>query len=256
MSIIARIQNLLRGVLARWIGRREDRNPEAVYEAAIQERLDQYAKLRAAAAGVLYMRGKLGKELRLAAEELVHLRRQLEIAVDRDDDAAALALIGRRDTLQADVERLTTELNELESEAESAKKNLIAFQSEIARLRDEKVRMLARLANAKARLRLHATLNGISPDADIRALEGVRDHINQLVAETQVNLDFGDRELEQRLGRIREAEADAARRAQLHELKRSRKRGFLPVVVAPEVIPQSDGRTAEAASRAHWPVGG
>jgi phage shock protein A len=256
MRIIARVQNLLRGVLAHWIGRRERRNPEAVYEAAIQERLDQYAKLRAAAAGVLYMRSKLGNELRLAAEELARLGRQLEIAVDQDDDAAALALIGRRDTLQSDVERLTAELTELESEADGAKKNLIAFQSEIARLRDEKVRMLARLANAKARLRLQTTLNGLSPDADIRALEGVRDHINQLVAETQVSRDLGDRELERRLGRIREAEADSARRAQLDELKRSRKRGFLPMVVAPEVVPQTDGRAAEAVGRTHWPVGG
>jgi phage shock protein A len=86
------------------------------------------------------------------SEELRHLRRQLEIAVDRGDDPAALALIARRDGATAEVERLTEELSELTREAETAKANLIAFQSEIARLRDEKVRMLARLANAKLRL--------------------------------------------------------------------------------------------------------
>jgi len=231
MRAFARMQNLLRGLMAQWLGRREQRNPGAVYEAAIHERMEQYGKLRAAAAGVLYMRSKLSKELQLKSAELTRLRNQLEIAVDRDDDQVALTLIGRREALSAEVERLTSELTELTAEADTAKKNLTTFQNEIVRLRDEKVRMLARLANAKARLRLQESLNGLSPDADIRALEAVRDHINRLVSEVQVARDVGDPELERRLGSIREAEANAAARAQLDELKRSRKRTLLPLVL-------------------------
>jgi phage shock protein A len=225
------MHNLIRGVLGQWLGRREQRNPEAVYEAAIQERLEQYGKLRQAAAGVLYARTKLSKEMQLKSAELARVDKQLDIAVDHDDDAAALVFISRRDALHADVERLTGELSELTGEAETAKKNLIAFQQEIARLREEKVRMIARLANAQARLRLQETLNGLSTDADIRALEGVRDHINQLVAEVQVARDTSDTDLERRLGKIREAEADSAARAQLDELKRARKRTLLPLVL-------------------------
>ena len=231
MRFLARMQNLIRGVLGQWLGRREQRNPEAVYEAAIQERLEQYAKLRQAAAGVLYARTKLSKEMQLKSAELARVDKQLHIAVDHDDDAAALVLISRRDALHAEVERLTGELSDLTGEAETAKKNLIAFQQEIARLREEKVRMIARLANAQARLRLQETLSGLSTDADIRALEGVRDHINQLVAEVQVARDTSDTDLERRLGKIREAEADAAARAQLDELKRARKRTLLPLVL-------------------------
>jgi len=231
MNIFARIGNLVRGLLAGWVGRGERRNPEAVYEAAIQERLDQYTQLRAAAAGVLYMRTKLAKELQLKSAESTRLGRQLEIAVDRDDDAAALVLIGRRDSLVADIERLTADLQELTVEAEGAKKNLVGFQNDIARLREEKVRMIARLANARARLRLHETLSGLSPDADIRALEAVRDHINRLVTEVQVGREAGDPELERRLGSIREAEANSAARAQLDELKRTRRRTLLPLVL-------------------------
>ena len=231
MRFLARMQNLIRGLLGQWLGRREQRNPEAVYEAAIQERLEQYAKLRQAAAGVLYARTKLSKEMQLKSAELARVDKHLDIAVDHDDDAAALALISRRDALHAEVERLTGELSDLTGEAETAKKNLIAFQQEIARLREEKVRMIARLANAQARLRLQETLTGLSTDADIRALEGVRDHINQLVAEVQVARDTSDTDLERRLGKIREAEADAAARAQLDELKRARKRTLLPLVL-------------------------
>jgi phage shock protein A len=231
MRLFARVQNLLRGVMAQWLGRREQRNPGAVYEAAIHERMQQYGKLREAAAGVLYMRSKLSKELQQKSAECTRLRNQLEIAVDRDDDEVALTLISRRDALGVDVERLTVELTDLTAEAETAKKNLTTFQDEIARLRDEKVRMLARLANAQARLRLHETLTGLSPDADIRALDAVRDHINRLVSEVQVAREARDPDLERRLGSIRETEANTAARAQLDELKRTRRRTLLPVVM-------------------------
>src|SRR5262249_24727693 len=163
MNLIARVRNLVRGLLARWIGRREHRNPEAVYEAAIEERLAHYATLRAAAAGVLYMRSKLTKELELKSGEHARVQRQLPAAVDH---AVAVALIGRRDLLGQDIERVSGELRQLTEEAEAAKTNLVTFHNEIARLREEKVRMLARLANARARLRLQEALNGLSPDAD------------------------------------------------------------------------------------------
>src|SRR5438034_912465 len=223
MQLVGRVRNLLRGLAARWIGRREQRHPDAVYAAAIEERVAQYGKLREAAAGIIYLRSKLAKELERESAELGRVGRQLEIAVDRDDDAVALHLIGRRDALGAEVTRLTAELTELTKEAEGAKQNLVTFQREIARLREERVRMLARLASAKARLRFQTTLNGLSPDADIRALEEVRDHINRLVAETQVSRDLGDTELEKRLGRIREAEAETRELARiLDELKTER----------------------------------
>jgi phage shock protein A len=231
MRFIARVYNLTRGLLTQWVRRREGENPAAVYESAIRERLNRYRTLREAAAGVLYVRGKLASQLEAHSGELARLHRQLEVAVDRDDDGAALALIGRRDATAAEVDRLSKELSELDTEAEAAKRNLIAFQSDIERLRDEKARMLARMANAKLRLQLRETLNGLSPEADIQALESVREQINRLVNEAQVSRDLGDGELEQRLNRIREAEAAASARAQLDELKKARKRTLLPVVL-------------------------
>jgi phage shock protein A len=231
MRFFARLANLVRGVLGRWIGEREHRNPGAVYEAAIAERVVQYGKLREAAAGVIYMRQKLERELGQRTDELGRVRRQLDVAVERDDDTAALALIARRDALSNDVTRLGDELRDLTSEADAAKKNLVGFQQEIQLLRDERTRMLARLANAKARLRLHETLSGLSPEADIRALEEVRDHVNRIVTEANLVRDGGDPLLEKRLGTIRDAEADRTARAQLEELKRAKRPNLVPMVI-------------------------
>jgi phage shock protein A len=229
MAFFSRLANLIRGSLRHWIGRRERRNPAAVYEAAIQARLEQYARLREAAAGVLYMRGKLSKEVELKSQALRSLNRQIDVAVERDEDDVAVVLIAQRQALSGEVERVSKELADLNLEAETAKKNLIAFQSDVARLREEKIHAMARLANAKARLQLQETIKGLTPDADIQALEEVRAHIERLSAEVQVSREVADAELAQRIEKVREAEADAAARAELEELKRVKKRSLVRV---------------------------
>lgn len=237
MKFLSRFANLLRGTLSHWLTGRERGNPGAVYEAAIAARLEQYTQLREAAAGVIYMRGKLAREVELRSQEQKLLARQLEIALEKDQDDVAIALITRREALQADVERVSRELAELTAEADAAKKNLVAFQQDVARLRDEKHRTIARLANARARLRLLETLKGLSPDADIQALEEVRAHVDRLVAEVEVSREVGSAELARKLDAIREAEATVAARAQLDELKRARRSRSLVPVVLPEREP-------------------
>jgi phage shock protein A len=92
--------------------------------------------------------------------------------------------------------------------------------------------MLARLANANARLRLQEMLSGLSPDADIQALDGVREHIERTVEEARLTREVADEDLERRLGYIRDAETTAAARAQLTEMKRARGRMLLAVPAA------------------------
>lgn len=236
MLFLHRIVNLIRGAAGQWLGRREHRHPGAVYESAIQERLEQYGTLRQAAAGVLYMRSKLAKDLELRSAELQRVTSQLGVAVDQDDDVAALALIARRDTLTGDIDRIGAELQEITAEAETAKRNLVGFRNDIERLREEKVRMLARFANAKARLRLHETLSGVSLDADLRALDAVREHIERLVSEAQMQREMGDGDLAKRLGVIRAAEADSAAQAQLRALKQARRRPLVPMILPQAVV--------------------
>lgn len=240
MRFFSRLTNLVRGALSHWMGDRERKNPGAVYESAIQARLEQYGQLREAAAGVIYMRSKLAKEVETKAHELKLIARQLEFAVDRGQDEAAIALLMRREGLQADVDRLSKDLDELTGEAEAAKKNLVAFQSEVARLRDEKHRTLARLANAKARLHLQERLKGLAPEADIQALEEMRAYVDRLVAEVQVSREVGDQELAKKLDSIREAEATAGARAQLDEIKRARRERALVPVRIPGSVPVAE----------------
>ena len=53
------------------------------------------------------------------------------------------------------------------------------FQSEIEKLRREKDEMLAKVETAEARIKIQESLDGLSLDADVQALDNVRASIHK-----------------------------------------------------------------------------
>lgn len=224
-----RFFNLIGGKCRRWIRTREARDPESVYESAISGRIRRYQQLKSAAAGVIYLRSKLESELKQKAAERREVEEQIGQAADLDEDQCALLLIQRKQTLAADCQRLGDELNELTREAEEAKKNLMGFKGEIDHLKAEKVRMLARLKNAQARVRIQQALEQLSSEDDVRALEDVRESIQRTLAEAGVNRELAASELDEKLEQIRRRNAEAKAQAELAEIKRRRRMPALPL---------------------------
>ena len=228
---IRRLSNLVGGKLTRWLKRREARDPEAVYEAAINERLRRYQQLKNAAAGVIFMREKLERELRQKMAELAEIQEQAVQAADLNEDGCALILIARQHELEAENARLREELSQLTAEAEQAKHNLLGFKSEIDRLRREKTTMVARLRNAQARIRIQHSLEELSYEDDVRALNEVRDSISQTLAEAGVQTELHGSEIEQKLGEIKRQAARGRAQAELEEIKRRRRLPLAPLNV-------------------------
>ena len=227
---IGRMFSLFGGKLRRWIKTREARDPEAVYESAIADRVRRYQQLKAAAAGVIYMRSKLERDLKRKTTELVEVAEQAVQAADMNEDQCALILLRRKHELEGETERLKEELTQLTTEAEDAKKNLVAFKDEIENLKVEKVRMMARLRNAQARVRIQQALESLSYDDDVRALEEVRESIQQVLAQAGVNRELHSAEVDEKLGEIRRRNAEAKAQAELDDIKR-RRRGLVPMDV-------------------------
>jgi phage shock protein A len=231
-----RFFNLVGGKCRRWMRIREARDPESVYEAAISGRIRRYQQLKTAAAGVIYLRSKLESELKQKAAEMREVEEQIGQAADLDEDQCALLLIQRKQTLGADCQRLGEELNQLTREADDAKKNLMGFKGEIDQLKAEKVRMLARLKNAQARVRIQHALEQLSSDDDVRALEDVRESIQRTLAEAGVNRELAGSELDEKLEQIRRRNQETKARAELAEIKRRRRMPALPLPVFDEAI--------------------
>jgi phage shock protein A len=183
------------------------------------------------------MRNKLEGELAQRRNELARTHADVRRAVERGDDEVGLALISHKQILVGDIERAEREYEGLRAEAEDAKGNLIRFREEIRALEREKGRIVATLANAKARRRMAEALDGLSVDADMRALENVREHVARLATEGALERELGtDSGLAARIREIREeANTDAARR-ELEELKRQLNPTEIPARSS-EVVP-------------------
>ncbi len=228
-GLFARFTGLLRGVFAGWLRDREERSPRAVYENAIQQRVAQYRELKDAVAGILYMRNKLEAEIADGREELARTLEDLRRAVRNDQDDLAVSLIERKNQLVSEIEHSERELEALRSEAGDAKSNLVRFREEIRSLEREKGRVLASLANARARRRIQETLAGLSVEADVRALEGVREHAARVAAEGMLEGEIGAAlDTAGRLRTLREEARTEAAHRELEELKRQSRTLTIP----------------------------
>lgn len=220
MGFWSRVANLWNGLLSLFIQGVEAENPEIVYEAAINARVVQYQKLMKAVSGIVYLRNKLQKELQGKTAQLKELQAQIPVAVAAGEDDAAMVLIQQKNQLAGDVERITADLNKTSRDADEAKASLVSFQGEIEKLKREKETMLARREDAKAKLSIQESLSGLSVDADIKALDGVRESINKLEAQADVAKEIAGGGLESKLKKIKEATGQTAARNELDEIRR------------------------------------
>jgi phage shock protein A len=222
------MRSLLRGIFSVWVRDRELESPEAVYEQAIRGRLKQYRELKDAVAGILYMRGKLDAEIAERRAEIARLHDETRRSLSRDDEEACLTLIARKQSLFEDLERAETEFGTVRVQADEAKANLVRFREEIRSLVREKGRMIATLANAKARRRLQAAMEGLSVEAEMDALEGVREQIERMGAESELDREIGGTEVRGQLRGFRDQARRDAAKSELAELKREMAARIIP----------------------------
>jgi phage shock protein A len=220
--MISRFAYLVRAVFGGWLRRSERRNPAAVYEQAIEDRTRQYRELKEAVAGILYMRNKLEAEIHERQIEIARVENDVRDAIGRAQDELSVTLIEHKQRLAEDLERAERELDTVRREADEAKANLLRFREELRSLAREKGRMLATLANAVARRRLSEALAGLSVDADVRALDGVREQIARIATEGQLDRELAgaDDALRRRVRAIRDDARREAARRELEERKR------------------------------------
>ena len=93
------------------------------------------------------------------------------------------------------------------------------MQSEIKKLQAEKDNMLAKMESAKARIRIQEQLDGLSVDAEVKALDNVRGHIKNTIAEANLGSELSESTLDQKLKALRAQTGEVTARSQLDEMK-------------------------------------
>jgi len=219
MGLISRLGNLWRGFLSLWISGIEKEHPEIAYENAINSMVGKYAKLKSATAAIIRRREELEDRFKRASTELQQTEAELNTAVETNQDDLALVLIQKRNQLNADIAELKTDMESARSDADSAKSSLLSVQGEIRKLKAERDSMLAKMQSAQARLRVQEQLDGLSVDDEVRALDNVRTHIKNTIAEANLGKELSDTSLDGRLANLRNQVGDVQAKQELAELK-------------------------------------
>ncbi len=221
-GFFSRLSNLWRGFLSLWVSDLEKDHPEIAYENSINSMIEKYTMLKKATAAIIRRREDLELRLGNKSRELAQIEADLNTAVETNEDELAVILIGKQNALQAEVDELNTELAQAKTDAEDAKSSLMSVQAEINKLKTEKDRMLAKMASANARIQIQNQLEGLSVEAEIKALDNVRDHINNLSAEAKLGKELAGESLDGRLQKLRQQTGDVTAKKQLEEMKAKR----------------------------------
>ena len=219
ISIFARLANLWRGFLSLWISDVEKQHPEIAYENAINAMVGKYSKLKAATAAIIRRREDLDERLKKATSELAQTEAELNVAVETNQDDLAVILIQKKNQLNTDLAELQGDAETAKRDADSAKASLIGVQGEIRKLKAERDVMLARMQSAQARVRIQEQLEGLSVDAEVKALDNVREHIKNTIAEANLGQELSESSLDARLASLRSQAGDVQAKQQLAELK-------------------------------------
>jgi phage shock protein A len=128
-------------------------------------------------------------------------------------------LIQKKNQLSAEVSELKTDMETARSDADSAKSSLMTVQTEIKKLKAERETMLAKMQSAQARLRIQEQLDGLSVDDEVKALDNVRTHIKNVIAEANLSKELSDSSLDARLASLRNQVGDVQAKQELAALK-------------------------------------
>jgi phage shock protein A len=218
-GFFGRIGNLWKGFLSLWVSGIEKDHPEIAYENAINGMVEKYSALKKATAAIIRRREDIEYRLGAQQKELAQTQADLDAAVATGQDDLAVMLIQKKNQLSTDVAELEGELREAMTEADGAKSSLVQVQTEIQKLKAERDNMLAKYASAQAKLRIQEQLDGLSVDAEVKALDNVRENIKNLQAEAKLGSELKESSLEERLKKLRQAGGEIGAKAELERLK-------------------------------------
>jgi phage shock protein A len=222
INFFGRLTNLWSGFVSLWITDVEKKHPEIAYENAINGLIEKYTKLKSATAAIIRRREDLTHRLNKEQKELDQVNVDLQAALETGQDDLAMVLIEKKNALTGELAGLREDLEVARADADDAKNSLMAVKSEIGKLKAEKDRMLAKMNSAQARLQIQNQLEGLSVDAEVKALDNVREHIKNTVAEANLGKEIQNSDLDNRLKNLRQMSGSVTARAELEQLKAAR----------------------------------
>lgn len=222
VNVIGRLLNLWTGFLSLWITDVEKNHPEIAYQNAIDSMIEKYTKLKSATSAIIRRREEISNRLKDNKRELEAINNDLNTALATNQDELGIVLIQKKNTVENAIKELELESTQSEKDASEAKSSLMQVKSEIQKLKDEKDRMLAQMHSAEARIKIQGQLDGLSVDAEVKALDSVREHIKNTVAEAKLGSELHESDLDVQLAKLRQSSGSVTAKQEFESLKAQR----------------------------------
>ena len=219
VGFFGRLANLWRGFVGLWISDVEKKHPEIAYENAINSMIEKYSQLKHAIVVIICCCEDIDARYRTKSAELAQVEADLQTAVETNQADLGTVLIQKKQALTTEVDGLKNDLAQAQADADSAKASLVQVQGEIKQLKAEKDNNLAKMASAEARLRIQNQLDGLSVDNEVKALENVREHIKNTIAEANLGKELGESDLDNRLKKLRAQTGEVTSKSEWERLR-------------------------------------
>lgn len=220
--MFSRLINIISGWFSLLFTGIESSNPEAVYEAAINATTKNYINARNAVAGIVSLRESTQRRVDKIQENLKQTTADLDASLNTDDDDLSAILLQKKKQLEDQLATGTAELTQISAQADKAKTDLQTVQGRIDELKRERETNLARYHTSQARKKLQDQLSGLSTDADIKALDNVRNAIDKSVATVQLNEEMAGTDIDQKLAKLRQTSGASTAKNEVLALKAAR----------------------------------
>jgi phage shock protein A len=217
---MGRVWNLIKGFFSIFVSKVETDHPEIVYQNSIDSLTENAVKLRGAAAAIIRRRDEIEDRYETKSREAKEIEAQLSVAIQNGDEEIGTLLVEKKDILDVELTELQVEMEQARADANDVKTALLKIQAERQKLIAEKDRMVAKLQSADARIKVQEQLDGLSMESDVKALDNVRTHIKNRIAEANLGKELGESSLDARLEKIKSQVGSVQANTKFQEMRK------------------------------------
>lgn len=194
-------------------------DPEKLLELAIEDMQEDLIKLRRAVVPVIAAQNRLLQQYNQTKTEVEKWQQRVQFALQNGDENLAREALLRKKTQTETASILKAQLDQQTAQIDRLKRNLVAFETKVSEAKANKTIIKARIAAAKAEVKLQSTIGRLNTSSAMAAFERMEEKVLDMEARSQAAYELAGNELEQQFAMLESGsdvdEELAAMKAQL-----------------------------------------
>ena len=160
-------------------------DPEKLLELAIEDMQEDLIKLRRAVVPVIAAQNRLLQQYNQTKTEVEKWQQRVQLALQKGDENLAREALLRKKTQTEIASILKAQLDQQTAQIDRLKRNLVAFETKVSEAKANKTIIKARIAAAKAEVKLQSTIGRLNTSSAMAAFERMEEKVLEMEARSQ-----------------------------------------------------------------------